>query len=198
MSSNAAEATENKCRAALIPTRRRARGGPRFADLYTARSHVWDNATRLAPADSSVEFTRVRPTIWLGIVEEQLEWITQAPMSLNARRYADPAIAAAWDLAASAHMYATYGHAGGREEVMIEFGDTVDGRLGAEPEEYVSQIEGDLAHLRKLAPRFEAYRDSWTEGRAPQYVYRLAEASTDVGIDLLILQAADRWPPGDG
>ncbi|MGO9956645.1 MAG: hypothetical protein ACLP50_11780 [Solirubrobacteraceae bacterium] len=58
-----------------------------------------------------------------------------APTPATAHRYGDPAVAAAFDLAASAHVYETYGRAGGTEEVMAMFDESIDGDLGSAPEE---------------------------------------------------------------
>jgi hypothetical protein len=92
-------------------------------------------------------------------------------------------------------VYVSYGHAGGQEEVMIEFREFLDSLIGSSTEEYVEWIDKDLIDLRKLVPRFESYRDSWTQGNAPGYAFRLADAAHDIGANLLMPQAADRTLP---
>ncbi len=188
---SARDTRTQQTRAERVPTHPEAPGVAVFASYEEVETAIWAAAIRLAPEEAGPELTSVEPTDWLRIIAAHWAQI-KPPLPANARRFADPAIAAAWDLAASAHIFGSYGGCGGTEEVMAAFGEA--DLIDDDAEHLGRLIDRSLVDLRKLVPQFAEHRSSWRERRAPAYAYRLAEAAADTGIYLLVLQAADCWP----
>lgn len=186
------ERQERQNRAERVPVRPQLAPGRPFRDWKAAQDAIWDAVVHLAPEESSGEFTRVPPTLWLSIIERHWRQVNRSPLPLNARRYGDPAIAATWDLAASAHVYISYGSAGGREEVINDTNEVIESLIGSDPDEYVRWIEEELVDLRKLVLQFEDHRDSWRELAAKRLSSAPSASRSPIGRSLSARSSATR------